>query len=76
MAQYAKSIAALLTALGTWGATAAADGRYDQLELWSLTGVLVTALAVFAIPNTPEPPAPPVVDPANAAAPATVRRTR
>lgn len=53
MSRYAKSIAALLTALGTWGATAGADGNYDQLEMWGLCGVLVTGLAVFQIPNRP-----------------------
>ena len=47
----AKALIALLTALGTWGATASADGIYDQQELWSLTGVAVTALSVWAVPN-------------------------
>lgn len=53
MSRYAKSIAALLTALGTWGATAGSDGDYSQIELWGLCGVAVTALAVFQIPNRP-----------------------
>lgn len=81
MSRYAKAIAALLTALGTWGATAGADGRYDGVELWALTGVLVTALAVFAIPNEPPPEplpvAPSLPDTApTTAAPAKVRRTQ
>lgn len=53
MSRYAKSIIAFLGALGTWGATAAADGNYDQIELWALCGVLATAVAVFQIPNRP-----------------------
>lgn len=53
MTRYAKALTAFVTALGTWGATAAADGRYAQDELWGLTGVLVAALAVFQVPNRP-----------------------
>ena len=51
MSRYAKAITAVLTALGTWGATAGADGTYSQIELWGLCGVLVTGFAVFQIPN-------------------------
>lgn len=50
-AQMRKAIAAFATLLGTWGATAAADGKYDQVELWGLTGVVVGALAVYEIRN-------------------------
>lgn len=53
MTRYAKALAALLTALGTWGATAGSDGDYSHVELWGLCGVAVTALAVLAIPNRP-----------------------
>ena len=59
MTRYAKSIIAFLTALGTWGVTAAPDG-YSQIELWGLLGVLVAAAAVFQVPNTP-----PVGEPAD-----------
>ena len=47
----AKALIAFLTALGTWGATASADGIYEQQELWSLCGVAVTALGVWVVPN-------------------------
>lgn len=53
MTRYAKALAALLTALGTWGATAGADGTYDQTELWGLALVAAAALAVYAVPNKP-----------------------
>lgn len=60
MSRYRKCIVAVLTALGTWGATAAPDG-YDQAELWGLCAVLVAGFAVFQVPNDApagEPPAP------------------
>lgn len=50
MQQVAKALVALLTALGTWGVTAAPDG-YTQEELWGLCGVAVAAISVWAIPN-------------------------
>lgn len=53
MSRYIKSISAFLGLIGTWGATAGADGHYDQIELWGLTGVLVGTLAVFQLPNRP-----------------------
>jgi hypothetical protein len=52
MSRYVKAITALLTALGTWGYTAAADNGYSQQELWGLCGVLVVGLGVYAYPNT------------------------
>lgn len=51
MKEAAKALIATLTALGTWGATAAADGNYDQVELWGLCGVAVVGLGVYATPN-------------------------
>lgn len=48
--EYAKAIIAFLTALGTWGATAAPDG-YSQEEMWGLALVIVAGLTVFAYPN-------------------------
>lgn len=51
MKQAAKALIAFLTALGTWGGTAAADGQYDQVELWGLCGVAVAGLAVYVTPN-------------------------
>lgn len=53
MKQYVKAISAFFGALATWGATAAADGHYDQVELWMLAGVIVTTLAVYQFPNEP-----------------------
>lgn len=51
--QFAKAIIAFLTALGTWGVTAAPDG-YQQAEMWGLCGVIVAGLSVFAYPNKPD----------------------
>lgn len=52
MTRYAKALAALLTALAGWGATAAPDG-YSTAECWGLAAVLGGALAVYAVPNRP-----------------------
>lgn len=49
--EIAKALVATITALGTWGATAAADGTYDQVELWGLCGVAVVGLGVWIVPN-------------------------
>lgn len=51
--RYAKAIIAALGALATWGATAGADERYTDVELWSVLGAVATALAVLFVPNTP-----------------------
>ena len=48
---YSKAIAAFFTALGTWGATAFADGHVDSVELFGLCGVVVTTLSVFQVEN-------------------------
>lgn len=47
----AKALVATLTALGTWGATAMADGQVDGVEAFGLCGVIVAGLTVWAIPN-------------------------
>lgn len=52
MTRYAKAIMAFFTSLGTWGVTAAADGVYDQVELWGITGVIVATIGVYLYPNT------------------------
>lgn len=60
MSRYAKALAALLGAIGTWGATAAQDG-ISSVEWFGLVTALGTALAVYGVPNTPpagEPPDP------------------
>lgn len=57
--EVAKSIVALLTGLGTWGYTAAADGAITLAEWFGVCGVLAGAVFVFAYPNTPAPGAPP-----------------
>ncbi|MEO6574240.1 MAG: hypothetical protein ABIP89_10395 [Polyangiaceae bacterium] len=49
--KYQKSIAALLGAVGTWGATAAVDGSISLVEWFGLLIALSTAFAVFAVPN-------------------------
>lgn len=48
----AKALIAFLTALGTWGATAAPDG-IDSAELFGLCGVAVAGLTVWAVTNAP-----------------------
>lgn len=53
MTRYAKAVATFLGALSTWGVTAAADGRYDQVELWGLAGVLGATLLAYNVPNVP-----------------------
>lgn len=52
MTRYAKALAALLTALAAWGATAAPDG-YQSAELWGLAAVAAAGLTVYAVPNRP-----------------------
>lgn len=52
MKLYTKALCAFFGSLGTWGASAGADGTYDQIELWGLTGVALTTLAVFSLPNS------------------------
>lgn len=49
----AKAAIAFLTALGTWGGTALADGHVDGVEAFGLTGVLVATIAVYAVTNKP-----------------------
>lgn len=49
-----KAIIAGVVLLGTWGATAAADGRYDPVELWGLCGVVGGAWAVYSAENAPK----------------------
>lgn len=53
MSRFAKALFALIGSLATWGITAAADGVYDQIEWWTLLGVLATTCSVYFIPNTP-----------------------
>jgi len=54
MQAYMKCIVAFLTALGTWGATAFADGRLNAVEAFGLTGVFVAGFAVYQVTNTPQ----------------------
>ena len=51
--EIAKAGVAGLTALGTWGATAMADGHVDGVEAFGLCGVAVVVLSVWATPNEP-----------------------
>lgn len=53
MTRYIKTISAVLGGVSTWGITAAADNAITNVELFGLLGVLSTALAVYAFPNTP-----------------------
>ena len=48
----AKAIIAFFGTLGTWGATALADGGLDPVEWFGLCGVVVATAAVWAIPNS------------------------
>lgn len=50
MSTVRKAIAAALTGIATWGATAQVDG-IDAAEWWGLFGVLVGAVLVWLIPN-------------------------
>lgn len=49
-----KAIAAALTGLAVWGATAQPDG-IDGAEWWGLFGVLAGAFVVWLIPNSEVP---------------------
>lgn len=46
-----KALIAFIGALGAWGITAAADGTYDQVELWGLCAVVVTGLSTWTVRN-------------------------
>lgn len=61
MSRYAKALAALFGAVGTWGVTAAQDG-IQQTEWFGLLIALGTVAAVYGTPNTPPPGQP--ADPA------------
>lgn len=51
MSLYAKALAALLGGIATWGVTAS-EGGIDAAEWFGLLGVIATAVAVFAVPNS------------------------
>lgn len=53
MSSIAKAIAAFFTTLGTWGATALADGKVSGPEWFGLCGVVVATAAVWQVTNTP-----------------------
>lgn len=53
MTGVAKAIAALFFAVGTWGATAVAEGGIDGVEWFGLLLALSTVAAVYATPNKP-----------------------
>lgn len=57
MGSIAKAIAAFFTTLGTWGATALADGRVSGPEWFGLCGVVVATAAVWEVTNTVPVPA-------------------
>lgn len=48
-----KAIAAGLTGIATWGATAQVGG-IDTAEWWGLFGVVVSAALVWLVPNEAE----------------------
>jgi hypothetical protein len=58
--RYAKAIAALCLAVGTWGTTAFQDDAINTGEWWGLGVAVLTAAGVWAIPNRP-----PVGEPAD-----------
>jgi hypothetical protein len=53
MLENAKALIAWLTAFGTWGGTSLADDGIEAAEWFGLTGVFVTALAVWLTTNAP-----------------------
>lgn len=62
MSRYAKSIAAVIGAIATWGITAASDNSITLVEWFGLLGALATVVAVYSVPNQPPPGQP--ADPA------------
>lgn len=52
IAQYRKTLAAIIGAVVTWGLTAQSDG-IDGAEWWGLAAILATALGVYQAPNEP-----------------------
>ena len=48
----AKAIIAFFGSLGTWGATALADGNLDAVEWFGLCGVIVATALVWSVPNS------------------------
>lgn len=54
MTRYLKAIAALIGGVSAWGLTAASDNAIQMAEWFGLVGVLATALAVLAVPNSQE----------------------
>jgi hypothetical protein len=55
MSKYAKALAAILGAVGTWGTTAAADGQITSQEYFGLLLAISTALVVYVLPNKNDP---------------------
>lgn len=53
MSRYAKTIAALLAAIGTWGVTAFDNGSATSAEWFGLIIALGGVFAVWAVPNSP-----------------------
>lgn len=53
MNRYAKTIAAVFGALGTWGATAYADDAISKAELFGLLIAFAGIFAVYQVPNKP-----------------------
>lgn len=49
---YAKAIVAAVSAVATWGVTAGSDGSFTTVEWFGLLGAVVTAVGVFATPNS------------------------
>ncbi len=65
MTRYAKAIASFLTAISTWGVTAAPEG-ITGTEWFGLLGVLGGVVLVYAIPNSPPSAEPAPIVPAPA----------
>jgi hypothetical protein len=51
---YRKTIAAIVGAVITWGATAQDDG-IQAVEWWGLAAALATVLGVYGVANEPAP---------------------
>lgn len=53
LSRYAKTVAAVVGTIATWGATASADGTITQVEWWGLLAALAAVVGVYGVPNRP-----------------------
>jgi hypothetical protein len=53
VSRYAKTAAAFLGGVATWGATAVADNAVTPVEWFGLLAAVAAVLAVWGVPNSP-----------------------